>query len=262
MSIINPLAIGRTVTSDMSPLERNQIAAEDFESYLVEMLLKEMRKTIPKGMLSSQAMDTFTEMMDKVMAQEIAASGGMGFADSMMKQMGVNLGDDGAKGGLLLENNPSLRKIGKGSGLLDHFKHAKDNIVQLVGKLPVQGRISSEFGMRHHPVHKEFRQHSGLDIAASKGSPIDAVMDGKVIFSGKRGTYGNTVVIQHDDGYKSLYAHCSELKVSVGDQVKSGAEIATVGSTGVTTGNHLHFEIRKNDEAVDPLRVFSWSTGE
>lgn len=262
MSEINPLAIGRMVTSEMSPLERNQIAAEDFESYLVEMLLKEMRKTIPKGMLSSDAMDTFTEMMDKVIAQEVAESGGLGFAESMMAQMGANLGDDGAKGGLLRENNPSLRKIGKGSGLLDHLKTAKNNVVQLVGNLPVKGNMSSGFGMRHHPVHKEFRHHSGLDIAASKGSPIDAVMDGKVIFSGERGTYGNTVVIQHEDGYKSLYAHCSELKVSVGEQVKSGDEIATVGSTGVTTGNHLHFEIRKNDEAVDPLHTFSWSTDE
>ena len=59
--------------------------------------------------------------------------------------------------------------------------------------------------------------------------------------------------------HKSLYAHCSELNVSVGEQVKSGDKIATVGSTGVTTGNHLHFEIRKNGEAVDPLRIFSWS---
>ena len=259
MNSVNPLAIGRIMSSDLSTTEKNQMAAEDFESYLVEMLIKEMRKTIPKGMFSSQAMDTFTEMMDKTLAQDIAESGGLGFAEAMFRQMGLNSEEEKSETSHLREPNPSIRKIGGGSSLFEHLQHAKENITKLIGELPVKGRISSHFGMRHHPVHDEFRHHSGLDIAAAKGSPIEAVMDGKVIFAGERGNFGNTVIIEHEDGYKSLYAHCDQLKVSKGDSIKSGEEIATVGSTGLSTGNHLHFEIRKNEEAIDPLQVFSWS---
>lgn len=258
MSSVNPLAIGRMMSSDLSPLQKNQAAAEDFESYLVEMLLKEMRKTIPKGMFSSQAMDTFTEMMDKAIAQDIAEAGGLGFADAMFAQMGLDSEEDT---GRLREFNPSIRRIGHDHShhLLEHLQQAKDKVVKLIGELPVKGRISSHFGMRHHPIHDEFRHHSGLDIAAPKGSPIEAVMDGKVVFAGKRGNFGNTVIIEHEDGYKSLYAHCDQLNVSKGELIKSGEQIATVGSTGLSTGNHLHFEIRKNEEAIDPLQVFSWS---
>ena len=258
MSSVNPLAIGRMMSSDLSTTQKNQMAAKDFESYLVEMLIKEMRKTIPKGMFSSQAMDTFTEMMDKTLAQDIAEAGGLGFAEAMFRQMGLDSEEEN-KTSHLRESDPSIRKIGKGSSILDHLKQAKENITQLVGELPVKGRISSNFGMRHHPILNEFRHHSGLDIAAPKGSPIEAVMDGKVVFAGKRGNYGNTVIVEHSDGYKSVYAHCDQLNVSKGDQIKSGEQIATVGSTGLSTGNHLHFEIRKNEEAIDPLKVFSWS---
>lgn len=269
MSAVNPLSIGRIMSADLSSVEKNQTAAEDFESYLVEMLLKEMRKTIPKGMFSSPAMDTFTEMMDKALAQDIAESGGLGFAEAMFAQMGMDTeaSDGQNEKDNLREFNSSRRKIGNiGSkveqhvhGLFEHLQQAKDNVIKLVGELPVKGRISSHFGMRHHPIHEEFRHHSGLDIAAPKGSPIEAVMDGKVIFAGKRGNFGNTVIIEHEDGYKSLYAHCDQLNVSVGDKIQTGEQIATVGSTGLSTGNHLHFEIRKNEEAIDPLQVFSWS---
>ena len=96
------------------------------------------------------------------------------------------------------------------------------------------------------------RQHKGLDIAAPTGTAIQASRAGTVIFSGRRGGYGNTVVVDHGGEQQTLYAHADTLKVKKGDQVSRGQEIATVGSTGNSTGPHLHFEIRRGGKAIDP----------
>jgi murein DD-endopeptidase MepM/ murein hydrolase activator NlpD len=110
--------------------------------------------------------------------------------------------------------------------------------------LPVSGVISSPQGWRRDPINGETRYHAGTDIAAPAGTPIKAVADGRVIESGLKGTYGNTVVVQADDGRKMLYAHNNQNFVQVGDRVSRGEEIAEVGSTGRATGPHLHFEVK------------------
>lgn len=116
---------------------------------------------------------------------------------------------------------------------------------------PVQGTITSEFGYRY--IFGETNFHRGLDIAAPMGTAINAAADGTVTFAGVRGTYGNLVVITHDNGFVTYYAHCSKLLVEVGDQVTQGTPIAAVGSTGRSTGPHCHFEVRYQNEPVDPL---------
>ena len=108
-------------------------------------------------------------------------------------------------------------------------------------------RISSAFGMRNG------RLHTGVDLPAPRGTPILAVKDGMVSYSGYAAGHGNTVVIQHRDSYYTRYSHNSVLLVKNGDYVKKGQIIAMVGSTGNSTGNHLHFEIRYNDIPLDPL---------
>jgi murein DD-endopeptidase MepM/ murein hydrolase activator NlpD len=110
--------------------------------------------------------------------------------------------------------------------------------------------VSSEFGARWGKVHK------GMDMAADVGEPVYAIADGEVIYAGDglRG-YGNVVILRHDRKTSSLYAHNSELKVKQGDQVKQGTLIALLGSTGHSTGPHVHFEIRDGDEAVNPRSV-------
>jgi murein DD-endopeptidase MepM/ murein hydrolase activator NlpD len=110
--------------------------------------------------------------------------------------------------------------------------------------LPVSGVISSPQGWRRDPINGETRYHAGTDIAAPAGTPIKAVADGQVIESGMKGTYGNTVVVQTDDGRKMLYAHNNQNFVQVGDRVSRGEEIAEVGSTGRATGPHVHFEVK------------------
>ncbi len=120
-------------------------------------------------------------------------------------------------------------------------------------KMPARGRLSDRYGWRNHPVYRKRLFHAGIDIAAPKGSPIKAAMSGKVIYAGRRSGYGKLVIISHSNGYSTRYAHCSSILVKKGQQVKQGQLVARVGATGVATGNHLHFEVRKNGKTLNPL---------
>lgn len=115
------------------------------------------------------------------------------------------------------------------------------------------GYISSNFGYREDPITHVRKFHSGLDIAGNDKSPIYAVQDGLVIFAGVNGGYGNCVIIDHGGGMVTLYAHCSSLSVTKGETVLGGDNIARVGSTGRSTGPHLHLEVRINGKLINPL---------
>ncbi len=120
--------------------------------------------------------------------------------------------------------------------------------------MPTDGRIGSGFGPRLHPIFGSVRKHTGVDIGAASGDPIWAAKDGRVIFAGTKGGYGNAVVLIHGDGQVStLYAHMSKILVAVGDVVDQGEVIGKIGSTGNSTGPHLHFEVRVNGEPKDPV---------
>lgn len=123
--------------------------------------------------------------------------------------------------------------------------------------IPTHSHISSPFGNRPNPFNRAVQQfHSGIDVPAPTGTPIIAAADGYVRLAGWSGGYGITVIIDHGNGYSTLYAHNSRNRVTVGQRVTRGQHIADVGSTGVSTGPHLHFEIRINNSAVDPMRYF------
>ena len=109
--------------------------------------------------------------------------------------------------------------------------------------LPVSGVISSPMGWRRDPINGQMRFHKGVDIAAPSGTVVQAVADGTVVESGSKGGYGNTVVIETDDGRRMLFAHNQHNFVRVGDRVERGDAIARVGSTGRSTGPHVHFEV-------------------
>ncbi len=117
---------------------------------------------------------------------------------------------------------------------------------------PTIGPVTSNFGWRTHPILGTERFHSGIDFGADYGSLVYASDRGRVIYADWYGGYGNAVIIDHGNGMTTLYGHCSELYVKDGDAVEKGQPISAVGSTGFSTGPHLHFELRANGEPIDP----------
>lgn len=119
--------------------------------------------------------------------------------------------------------------------------------------MPTAGSVGSSFGSRVHPIFGSVRQHTGVDIGGSTGDAIWASKEGRVIFAGWKGGYGNAVIIAHAGNVATLYAHMSETLARAGDQVDGGEAIGLVGSTGWSTGPHLHFEVRLDGVPKDPL---------
>ena len=115
--------------------------------------------------------------------------------------------------------------------------------------MPVEGKVISEYGLRNG------RPHKGIDLGAKAGTPIYAVLDGTVVYSGVQGSYGNVIVIEHPDFVMTVYAHNEKNLVNVNDVVKQGQQIGTVGSTGNAQGTHLHFEYRLKGKAINPRKV-------
>lgn len=122
--------------------------------------------------------------------------------------------------------------------------------------LPGYYEVSSPFGWRIHPIRKTKSLHTGVDLPAPTGTPMYAAGTGVVLMAGWYGAYGNAVIIDHGGGYTTLYGHNSKLTVSVGEKVSAGQKIAEVGSTGWSTGPHLHFEVRLNGNPTDPMQFF------
>jgi murein DD-endopeptidase MepM/ murein hydrolase activator NlpD len=148
-----------------------------------------------------------------------------------------------------------LRDSEQLAGLIRQKLAAQSGIVRGTGRFifPANAPISSGFGNRVHPILGYSRFHAGVDFSASYGSTVRAADSGRVIFSGWYGGYGQTVVIDHGNGLSTLYAHASRLFVREGQTVEQGQPVAAVGSTGLSTGPHLHFEVRRNGNPVNPM---------
>ncbi len=207
--------------------QSDEEALRQFEGMVLRLMLKEMRKSMGGDGLFGQEGAMYQEWFDEEITQRIASTGGLGLSSR-----------------LDLSNLEHVAPLGSADGLRALF--------------PVSGRVSSRFGHRADPFSGERKAHAGLDIAAPAGSPIQAVRAGTVTFAGERGGYGNVVILDHGDGLETRYAHCQSLDVQVGDSVRAGAQVATVGSTGRSTGPHLHFEVRQDDQPVDPHRALVW----
>jgi murein DD-endopeptidase MepM/ murein hydrolase activator NlpD len=119
---------------------------------------------------------------------------------------------------------------------------------------PISGaRLSSSYGWRNDPISGVRRHHAAIDLAASTGTVVKAASAGKVSATGYNATYGNFIILSHGDNYQTMYAHLSQISVTKDSQVQQGAKIGEVGSTGYSTGPHLHFAVYKNGQAVNPL---------
>lgn len=128
--------------------------------------------------------------------------------------------------------------------------------------VPVNGLCGSPYGKRMHPIQKVYKMHTGVDFKSTpQGTPIYASKGGKVTFAGRKGGYGNVVIIDHGKGMTTFYAHQSQIMVAKGQEVKQMQQIGKVGSTGNSTGPHLHFEVRKGGSPINPAQVIPFATG-
>jgi murein DD-endopeptidase MepM/ murein hydrolase activator NlpD len=150
---------------------------------------------------------------------------------------------------IYLAGSPRPAGTGQSSANITEEELMKKDRLREDLALPVEGRVLSEYGLRNG------RPHKGIDIGAKNGTPIYAVLDGTVVYSGVQGAYGNVVVLEHPDFVMTVYAHNEKNMVAVGDKVQKGQQIATVGSTGNASGSHLHFEYRIKGKAINPRKV-------
>lgn len=231
----------------MSRTERDKLSAQ-FESLLVHELIKSMRATVQEGS-DDFGVSMSMGMMDEALSQAVA--GRLGLGQHLLAQV-----DPSKNQPAVAKNNAlpsSTRPVSLAKTRLPWLDQITPIHARPMDALPVDGTVSSQFGERPHPISGKRQLHHGIDIAADKGQEIYAVRSGKVTFAGPKGGYGNTVEIRHSDGSMSRYAHAEKIHVRVGDRVLAGECVADVGSTGHSTGPHLHFEIRKFGSSIDPL---------
>jgi murein DD-endopeptidase MepM/ murein hydrolase activator NlpD len=158
---------------------------------------------------------------------------------------------------ILDANDLDSEQLTEGSSLfVPGAKMNGEELRAVIGDLfiyPVRGRLSSPFGWRSDPISGERRYHAAIDLAANMGTPVKASMDGRVTSVGFNSTYGNYIIITHSGGYQTMYAHLSAVGVANNQYVVQGKEIGKVGSTGYSTGPHLHFALYKNNRSLNPL---------
>lgn len=234
--------------------------AMEFESLLLTQLTEAINPVGDESednLFSSTGADMYKQMFSEQIAKIMANNGGIGIADTIMRQLQEKAA---AKSPAMERAIQTAKSIRQETSEIPAFKiNAMTDSEEMptAWQAPVQGRITSDFGSRLDPINGQHRNHHGIDIAAPRGTPIGAAAAGTIVFAGRRGGYGNTVIIEQVDGRQSLYAHADQLLVNVGDTVNAGQTIATVGSTGRSTGPHLHFEVRENGQPIDPMTNFA-----
>lgn len=213
--------------------------ATELASLFVFQMLQAMRRTVPKSALLQQdfANDLYYSLFDQEVARHVARRADLGLTSLLLQQLR-------GSGGSIRHFEP------RRSGLEAYRQHQAYDAIAL--SFPVLGELTSSYGWRQDPIEQHTKFHHGIDIAAPAGAPVHAAAPGKVIFSGERPGYGNLVIIAHANGYETYYAHNAANLVAVGDEVTMQQPVAQIGATGRATGPHLHFEVRKNGQVVDP----------
>lgn len=211
------------------PASQEDSAGRQLEAFVLRQLLE---GTGTFKSLDSMGGGVFSGLVAEAMADAVVQGGGIGLATLI----------DGSKGA---SATPAPTPAAPPVSL------AAANA--LAEQVVAGAHASSRFGARRDPFTAEQRLHKGLDVAAPEGAPIRALDDGVVVAAGERGGFGLCVEILHGDGRTTLYAHARKLNVSEGQRISSGEQIGEVGSTGRSTGPHVHLEVRERGVAVDPV---------
>ncbi len=210
-------------------------AAKEFESMFLFELLKTMRKSAGGSLFGKGlSADIYQTLFDLEIARTLAERG-TGISDLVEKSLGK-------------ESATAVKDDLKPAG----GDPPDDDKITPDRRLPVDGKITSGFGQRKDPITGEIRVHKGLDIAARRNTEIYPIAPGRVIYSGSLKGYGNIVIIRHKDGIVTRYAHNERNLVHTGEYVGGDRPIGLVGSSGRSTGPHLHFEVLRDGRNVDP----------
>lgn len=207
------MSVGKLDGLTGAPLDRSKSPKRLLQEQFARVMVQELRSSLPEEAMGGPFGDAFGSVFDDAMAKAIVDGGGME----------INWGVQDSQ--------------------------------RMANPLPEGARVSSAFGMREaHPIHGDRRMHEGVDLAAPRGSEIGAVKAGTVLRVQRSETgYGNQVLVDHGEGMVSRYAHCQDIFVAAGQQLEAGQLLGTVGTSGDSTGPHLHLEVRIDGQAVDPL---------
>ncbi len=227
-------------TEDWTEEQRKKLESQ-FEEVFLHFLWQQMQKTTTgAGLFGSGAgSEMYQTMFDQAVSQLASEQRPLGIGRLMTARMGGQ-----SKTGVSTRHT---------SALMDAISSYESDHPGL--SWPLLGPISSEYGLRSDPFTGKEKFHHGLDIAAREGTPVRAPLAGKVVFAGKKGGYGLTTVVDHGNGLTSLYAHQKSIKLKEGDTVRRGDILGKCGSSGRSTGPHLHFEIRQDGKSVDPMTM-------
>jgi murein DD-endopeptidase MepM/ murein hydrolase activator NlpD len=247
--------------------------AEQFEAMILTQMLRQMRQTLltdNDGEDGGLGKDTFTDSIDIELGSLLSRSGGFGLANELSKALARRIGTDtgadtprgeslGAPSARAAESAlprpaPAPEDQTSSDGSLLTVAPGKPQADAPAMRVP-QGRVSSAFGWRQDPFNGSQRFHNGIDLAQAYGQDVRVAAAGRVAFSGDRGSYGSTIIVEHAGGRRTLYAHLSRLDVREGDAVDEGQVIGKSGSSGRSTGPHLHFEVLESGRPVDPSAV-------
>ena len=264
----------RLVTRDASPstgVEREQLGelAAQFESMLMLEMIKQMRKSLLDEHSDGEGLgnETYSSTIDGELALHLARAGGLGLTPSLVaswERQQEAVTPRATTSPIATEGVPSpgvkpvVAAVAPAAMSANRptMTTAVDAPSAATGEISLQmaARVSSAYGWRLDPLGRGSRFHGGIDLAARQGTEVPSAAAGTVVTAEEQGGYGLTVVVRHDDGYESRYAHLSALTVSAGDEVRRGQQVGRVGSTGRSTGPHLHFEVTQAGRRVDPER--------
>lgn len=257
-SVVGPAAAGTPTSGPaVAPGASAEQIAQEFEAMLLAQMVKQMRQSFLSedegGEGIGLGMQTMTETIDVELARALSKAGGIGLAEviqrSMMRAGAPGMATPAQPVLAVTESLPEPAVLSTPARSSDLEDAARPGL-----QLPL-GATSSEYGWRTDPFHGQRKFHAGIDLRGAYGQEVPTAGAGRVVATGDQGAYGLTVVVEHDNGVQTRYAHLSSVSVQPGQEIAQGTVIGRVGQSGRATGPHLHFEVLVNGRRVDPAQV-------
>jgi len=222
--------------------------AQQFEAMLMTQMLREMRRSLladdEEEKQNGFGLETMTDTADVELGSALSRTGGIGLTSSLLKAFERQIAG---------RDNDDTGAAVSQAGAPTVMPAPTASVPALLSEVTAAAPLSSRFGWRQDPLTGETTFHKGVDIAVAYGHDVKAAADGVVSFAGVQNGYGNTVVVDHDGGRQTRYAHLSQELVRAGDVVSEGQVLGKSGDSGRSTGPHLHFEVLVNGRPVDPV---------